>query len=120
MTPDELQLLRDMVLRGAGTPGPIELDDHVPTCLDPRTAALVRIAVLLSMDSDEQAIRWAIDDGIAAGVEDTELLEAFVILAPVLGTGRLTSALTKLLSALEIDLFEEGVPDGADGTSGKA
>lgn len=103
-------MLRDMVLRGTGRPGSIDLEDHVPTCIEPRTAALVRIAVLLSVDSDEQTVRWAVDDGIAAGVEDTELLEVFVILAPVLGTGRLTSALNKLLSALEIDLFEEPGP----------
>lgn len=109
-------MLRDMVLRGAGTPGPMAHEKQA-TCLAPKTAALVRIAVLLSADSDEQVIRWAVDDGIATGVEDSELLETFVILAPVLGTGRLSSALTKLLSALEIDLFDEPGPGGDDGFS---
>jgi 4-carboxymuconolactone decarboxylase len=112
MSPDELRLLRSVVLQGAGSPGSMELDSHSLRSLDPRTCALIRIAVLLSVDSDEQTVRWAVDEGIAAGVEDTELVETFMILAPVLGTGRLTSAITKLLSGLDVDLFEEPDPDG--------
>jgi len=120
MTPDELRLLRSVVLHGADARGSAKLDDHAHSCLDERTGALIRIAVLLSVDSDEQAIRWAVDEGIAAGVEDTELVDAFMILAPVLGTGRLTSALTKLLSGLDVDLFEEPDPDNDAGPPSEA
>jgi alkylhydroperoxidase/carboxymuconolactone decarboxylase family protein YurZ len=111
MTPDDVQTLRSMMLQGPGAVGSPEIDYRDQKGLDPRTASLIRVVVLLSVDSDAQGIRWAIDDGIAAGVEDSELVAAFKIMAPVLGTGRLTSALTKLLSGLEIDLFEESGPE---------
>lgn len=74
--------------------------------LGPRTAALVRIAALISVDSDSSALRCAIDEGIAAGVDDTELVQAVVIMAPLIGIGRMSSALPNLMAALDVEIID--------------
>lgn len=75
--------------------------------LDPRTAALLRIGALICDASDSSAWRWAIDEAIAAGVEDTDVVHTVMIMAPLIGVGRVTSALPKLLAALDIDVVSD-------------
>lgn len=119
MTSEDLRLLRDIMLhanragRSSGSAG----FESSTSSLEPRTAALIEVAVLLAVDSDAETVRWAVDDAIAAGVEDTDLVAMFRIVAPVMGTGRTASALNKLLSSLEIDLLDES-PGDEDDTGG--
>jgi alkylhydroperoxidase/carboxymuconolactone decarboxylase family protein YurZ len=118
MTPNEVRLLRGLLLHETDAIDSVMSGDgrRSAACLDPHTAALIKIAVLLSVDSDDQAIRWAIDEGIAAGIEDAELFDTLMIVAPVVGKGRTTSVLSKLLGGLDIDLLDEShLGDAADG-----
>lgn len=107
MTPDQIQLLRRLALNereavNAVMSGELATDPG----LDPRTSALVRIAVLLSMDADPTAVRWEVEAAIAAGVEDSEVFAALLEMAPMVGMARLTSSLPHLLAAYEIDLID--------------
>ncbi|MFZ0013514.1 MAG: carboxymuconolactone decarboxylase family protein, partial [Acidimicrobiia bacterium] len=75
--------------------------------MDGRTAALMRLVALLSVDSDPATFRWAIDVGLAAGLEDGDVFDALLVVAPIIGTARLNSALPHLMEALDLDVFDE-------------
>lgn len=109
MTPDQVELLRRLALNEAETVKSVMSGDlsEAMESLDPRTAALVRIAALLSVDSDPSAFRWAVDIGVAAGLEDSEIIHALILVAPIVGTGRITSAIPALLAALDVDFLDD-------------
>lgn len=107
MKSDQTQLLRRVVLNDK------EALDSIMTgqsqgliALDARCAALVRIAALVSVDSDPSTFEWAVDLGIAAGLDDDAIFDAVMLIAPVIGVAKLTSTLPRLMSALDIDLAE--------------
>jgi hypothetical protein len=104
MTPDQVQLMRrltlnereatDLVMSGA-------LANSLP--LDSQTAALVRMASLLSLDSDPSTFHWAADLGVAAGVEDDSIFRVLLVVAPLIGVARLSCVLPRLMEALGLD-----------------
>lgn len=81
-----------------------DLDSH--TTLDTRTEALLRIAALLSVDSDTATFRWAVDLATAAGVDDDEIVSGLVTVAPIIGLARLNSSLPRLFEALDLELVD--------------
>jgi hypothetical protein len=74
--------------------------------LGDRDAALIRVAVLLSIDSDPSTLRWAIEDGVAAGIDDAEIFDLLQVVAPIIGMGRLGAALPDLMAALDLEIVE--------------
>lgn len=108
MRPDQVQLLRrwalndkaaiNLALRGEQA----ELDGF-----DPRTAALMRVAALFCVGSDPATFRWAIEEGIARGVEDDDLLAAVIVVAPIIGLARMTASLPHLMEALDLEVIED-------------
>lgn len=74
-----------------------------PVALDARCAALVRIAALVSVDSDPSTFEWAVDLGIASGLDDDAIFDAVMLIAPVIGVAKLSSTLPRLMSALDIE-----------------
>jgi 4-carboxymuconolactone decarboxylase len=108
MTPDQVKLLRRLALNEQSAVNAVmssELGD-VDT-LDPRTAVLVRIAALLSVDADPATFQWAVELGIAAGVDDGDVYRTLVVVAPIIGMARLTSSLPHLLAAFDLDIIED-------------
>jgi alkylhydroperoxidase/carboxymuconolactone decarboxylase family protein YurZ len=75
--------------------------------LDDRCASLVRIAALLSVDSDPSTFQWAVDLGIASGLEDDSVVDALRVVAPIIGVAKLTSTLPRLMAALDVDVIED-------------
>ncbi len=75
--------------------------------LDARCASLVRIAALLSVDSDPSTFEWAVDQGIASGLDDDSLVDALRVVAPIIGVARFTSTLPRLMAALHIEIIED-------------
>jgi alkylhydroperoxidase/carboxymuconolactone decarboxylase family protein YurZ len=107
MTPDQIQLLRRLALNDSAAVHAVmsgELQEE--GSLDPRTAALVRIAILLGVDSDPATFMWAVELAVAAGVDDVDLFNTLVAAAPIIGTARLTAALPHFMAALELEVVE--------------
>lgn len=107
MTPDQIELLRRLALNdGAAVHSVMSGDLEAKGSLDPRTTALIRIAILLGVDSDPATFRWAVELAQAAGVEDNDLFDTLVAVAPLIGTARLTGALPNFMAALELEVVE--------------
>lgn len=108
MSPEQIQLLRRLAWNDPEAVRVVMSNGSGETSsLEPRTEALVRIITLLSVDSDEATLRWAVDLGLAAGVEDIDIFSALLVVAPLIGSARLTSALGHLMNALELELLED-------------
>lgn len=107
MTPDQTQLLRRLALQDQETTQ-LVMSGAISerASLDARTAALVRITALVSVDSDPSTFQWAAELGLAAGLDDGEVFDALVIVAPIIGMARLTAALPSLMSALDLEVLE--------------
>lgn len=108
MKPDQTELLRRVALKDSKALETVMSSDHdTLPALDPRCASLVRIAALLSVDSDPSTFEWAVDKGIASGLDDDAIFDALLVIAPVIGMARLTSTLPRLMAALDIDIIED-------------
>jgi alkylhydroperoxidase/carboxymuconolactone decarboxylase family protein YurZ len=107
MTPDQVKILRRLALNEREATNLVmsgELADSLP--LDARTASLVRIAALLSVDSDPATFQWAAELGVAAGVDDNDVFHALLVVAPIIGVARMTAALPHLMAALDLEVVE--------------
>lgn len=108
MKPDQADLLRRVALKDKKALETVMAGhSDVLQTLDARCAALVRLAALLSVDSDPSTFEWAVDAGIASGLDDGAIFDAIFVIAPVIGMARLTSTLPRLMAALEIDIVED-------------
>ncbi len=102
---DQVQLLRRLVLNESAAVNALmsgEIARH--GTFDPRTAALVRIAILLGIDSDPATFQWAVELAVAAGVDDADIFDTLVTAAPIIGVARLNSALPHLMTALDLEI----------------
>jgi 4-carboxymuconolactone decarboxylase len=70
------------------------------TLLDERARALVRLAGLVALDSESASLQAARDAAWAAGVEDEEIVDAVVAVAPIVGTARIASIVPRLATIL--------------------
>ena len=75
--------------------------------IDPKTAALVRLAALLAMDAETPSYQWAVSEAIACGATQEELVGVLLTAAPALGQARVVSAAPKLGLALGHDVQAE-------------
>lgn len=107
MKPEHIKLLRGVALKDEKSLDAIMSGDRQrDPSLNDRCAALVRIAALVSVDSDPSTFQWAVDLGIAAGLDDESIFDALMVIAPVIGVARLTSTLPRLMTALNIEIVE--------------
>lgn len=107
MRPEQVQTLRKLALNETQTTNEVMGGDLAATSsLDARTLALVRVAALVSIDSDPSTYRWAMDIAQAAGVDDTELFDTLMAIAPIVGVARLTSAIPHVLAAFDIEVVD--------------
>ena len=108
MKPDQIRLLRRLTLNDTEAMNQAltgEMSES--SSLDARTVALVRLAALLSVDSDPATFQWAAELGVAAGVDDDDIYNALAVIAPIIGIARLTSALPHLMTALDLEVVED-------------
>lgn len=111
MTPDQVQLLRRLALNESSAVHSVmggELTHEIN--LDPRTTALVRIAILLGVDSDPATFMWAVELASAAGVDHADIFDMLVAAAPIIGLARLTATLPHLMEALDLEIVDEESP----------
>ncbi len=72
--------------------------------LDPRTLALVRLAALVAVDAAAASFCWAVDEALAAGATNGEVVATLLAVAPTVGLARLVSAAPRLALALGYDV----------------
>jgi 4-carboxymuconolactone decarboxylase len=83
------------------------------SALDPKTAALLRLAASVAIGSSAVCLEWSATRALAAGAAKDEIADVLLAIAPVAGLGRIVSAAADVATALEYDItaaLEE--PDG--------
>lgn len=106
MSPEQIRLIRRLTLNDPNTVKEVMGGgaDQALT-LRPQGQALVKIVTLLSADSDPTTLRWAVDIGLAVGLDD-DIFSARLV-APVIGLARLSSAMPHLMNPLELEVVED-------------
>ncbi|HEY1344041.1 MAG TPA: carboxymuconolactone decarboxylase family protein [Streptosporangiaceae bacterium] len=89
------------------------LDPAGKTALDPKTAALLQVGVLVALGSSAVCLEWSTGRALAAGASEDEITGVLLAIAPVAGLGRVVAAAPEVAIALGYDIdaaLEE--PDG--------
>ena len=73
-------------------------------CLDPKTAALVRVGALAAIGSPEVCLEWSTTRALAQGATEDEITGVLLAIAPVAGLGRVTVAVPGVAAALGYDV----------------
>jgi alkylhydroperoxidase/carboxymuconolactone decarboxylase family protein YurZ len=89
------------------------LDPGELSALDPKTATLLRLAVLVAIGSSEGSLQWSVGRALAAGASRDEIAEVLVAIAPVAGLGRIATAAPGIAIGLEYDI--DAALDDPDG-----
>jgi alkylhydroperoxidase/carboxymuconolactone decarboxylase family protein YurZ len=72
--------------------------------LDPKTAALVRVGVLAAIGAPEVCLEWSSSQALAAGATQDEITDVLLVIAPVIGLGRVVGAAPGVAGAFEYDI----------------
>jgi 4-carboxymuconolactone decarboxylase len=72
--------------------------------LDPKTAALLQVAVSVAIGSSAVCLEWAAARAMAAGATDDEVADVLLAIAPVTGLGRVVTAAPDVATALGYDI----------------
>ena len=74
------------------------------SALDPKTVALLRLAVSVATGSSAACLEWGTTRALAAGATEDEVTGVLLAIASVAGLGRVTGAVPGVAAALEYDL----------------
>ncbi len=83
------------------------------SALDPKTAALLQVAVSVAIGSPAVCLEWSTGRALAAGASEDEIADVLLAIALVAGLGRVVAAAPDVAIALGYDIeaaLEE--PDG--------
>ena len=85
----------------------------VSRCLDPKTAALVRVGALAAIGSPGVCLEWSTTRALAAGATEDEITDVLLAIAPVAGLGRVITAIPGVADAFGYDI-EAALEDPSD------
>jgi 4-carboxymuconolactone decarboxylase len=74
------------------------------SALDPRTAALLRVAALVAAGSPSVCLEWSAGRALAAGASEDEIADVLLVIAPVAALGRVVAAAPDMATALGYDI----------------
>ena len=74
------------------------------SALDPKTAALLHVAVLVAIGSPAVCLEWSAGRALAAGASEEEIADVLLAIAPVAGLGRVVAAAPEVATALGYDV----------------
>ena len=83
------------------------------SALDPKTAALLHIAVSVALGASAVCLEWSAGRALAAGASEDEIADVLLAIAPIAGLGRVVAAAPAVATARGYDItaaLEE--PDG--------
>jgi alkylhydroperoxidase/carboxymuconolactone decarboxylase family protein YurZ len=89
------------------------LDPAGLSALDPKTVALLQLAVLVAIGSSEGSLQWSVGRVLAAGASEEEIAEVLLAIAPVAGLGRVATAASGIAAGLEYDIEEALIDPGS-------
>jgi alkylhydroperoxidase/carboxymuconolactone decarboxylase family protein YurZ len=82
----------------------LALDLARTAALDPKTAALIVVAVAVAIGSSSFCLQWSAGRALAAGASEGEIADVLLAIAPVAGLGRIAAAAPDLAIALGYDV----------------
>jgi alkylhydroperoxidase/carboxymuconolactone decarboxylase family protein YurZ len=80
------------------------LDPAAASALDPKTAALLQVAVSVALGSAAVCLEWSTGRALAAGAGEDEIAGVLPAIAPVAGLGRVAAAAPEVATALGYDV----------------
>ena len=91
------------------------LDLSRVSALDPKTAALIVVGVVVAIGASAACLHWSASRALAAGATQDEITDVLLAIAPVAGLGCVVSAAPDIAVGLGYDveaaLFELDDPD---------
>ena len=80
------------------------LDPAAASALDPKTVALLQVAVSVALGSAAVCLEWSAGRALAAGASEDEIADVLLAIAPVAGLSRVVSAAPDVATALGYDI----------------
>jgi 4-carboxymuconolactone decarboxylase len=74
------------------------------SALDPKTGALLRVAVSVALGSPTVCLEWSTGRALAAGATEDEIADVLLAIAPVAGLGRVVCAAPDVATVLGYDV----------------
>jgi alkylhydroperoxidase/carboxymuconolactone decarboxylase family protein YurZ len=71
--------------------------------LQERTRSLVRLAGLVALDARTSSLQAATEAAFAAGARDEEIVEVLAVVAPIVGSSRMSAVIPRMRSVLHRD-----------------
>ena len=81
-----------------------EENTRIPSAIDARTAALVRVAATIAVDATPSSFQHAAAHALAAGATSDEIVATLEAVTPVTGAARVVASAPKLALALGYDV----------------
>jgi 4-carboxymuconolactone decarboxylase len=82
----------------------LELGPARTPALDPKTAALLQVAVSVAIGSPGVCLEWSTGRALGAGATEDEIADVLLAIAPVAGLGRIVAAAPEVAIALGYDI----------------
>jgi alkylhydroperoxidase/carboxymuconolactone decarboxylase family protein YurZ len=82
----------------------LRLGPAAASALDPKTAALLQVAVSVALGSPAVCLEWSTGRALAAGASEDEIAGVLLAIAPVAGLGRVVCAAPEVATALGYDI----------------
>jgi 4-carboxymuconolactone decarboxylase len=82
----------------------LRLDPAFTSALDPKTTALLQVAVSVAIGSPAVCLEWSAGRALAAGASEDEIAGVLLAIAPVAGLGRIVCAAPEVATALGYDI----------------
>jgi 4-carboxymuconolactone decarboxylase len=80
------------------------LDPAQASALDPKTAALLHVAVCVAIGAPGMCLEWSTARALGAGASEDEIADVLPTIAPVAGLGRVVAAAPDVATALGYDI----------------
>ena len=74
------------------------------SALDPKTSALLQLAVSVALGSPAVCVEWSAGRALAAGATEGEIADVLLVIAPVAGLGRVVCAAHDVATAIGYDI----------------
>ena len=74
------------------------------SALDPKTEALLQVAVSVAIGAPAVCLEWSTGRALAAGATEDEIADVLLAIAPVVGLGRVVCAAPDVATALGYDV----------------
>jgi 4-carboxymuconolactone decarboxylase len=87
-----------------GVQAGLGLDPAGTLALDAKTASLLQLAVSVAIGSPGVCLEWSTARAIATGATDDEIADVLLVIAPVVGLGRVVCAAPDVATALGYDI----------------